>query len=108
MQVTSHKVQSVKSCENAGESAETVGGESVATVGVGGKDRIVIKKVGYAKRCRGLSCVRIVSPQIEPRGSAFTFLSSVAASRSAVMRRVGSARCRSARRGPERLGGLSV
>ena len=44
----SHKVQSVKSCESAGESAETVGGESVVTVGVGGKDRIVIKKVGYA------------------------------------------------------------
>ena len=63
MQVTSHKVQSVKSCENAGESAETVGGESVATVGVGGKDRIVIKEVGYAQRCRGLTCVRIVSPK---------------------------------------------
>ena len=44
----SHKVQSVKSCESAGESAKTVGGESVVTVGVGGKDRIVIKKVGYA------------------------------------------------------------
>jgi len=46
--VKSHKVQSVKSCESAGESAETVGGGSVVAVGVGGKDRIVIKKVGYA------------------------------------------------------------
>jgi len=65
--VKSHKVQSVKSCESAGESAETVGGESVVMVGVGGKDRIVIKKVGYAQRCRGLSCVRIVSPNPETR-----------------------------------------
>jgi len=68
MHVTSHRVQSVKSCESAGESAETVGGESVVMVGVGGKDRIVIKKVGYAQRCRGLSCVRIVSPKFHARG----------------------------------------
>ena len=38
----------VKSCESARVSAETVSGGSVAAVGVGGKDRIVIKKVGYA------------------------------------------------------------
>ena len=69
MQVTSHKVQSVKSCESAGESAETVGGESVVTVGVDGKDRIVVKKVGNAQRCRGLNYVRIVSPQIDSRES---------------------------------------
>ena len=106
--VKSHKVQSVKSCESAGESAETVGGESVVMVGVGGKDRIVIRKVGYARRCRGLSCVRIVSPRSEPRVSAFTFLSSVAASRSTVVQRVGSARRRRVRRSLERLGGLSV
>ena len=67
MQVTSHKVQSVKSCENAGESAETVGGESVATMAVGGKDRIVMK-VGYAQRCRGPSCERIVPPKFYARG----------------------------------------
>ena len=38
----------VKSCESARVSAETVSGGSVVAVGVGGKDRIVIKKVGYA------------------------------------------------------------
>ena len=78
MQVTSHKVQSVKSCESAGESAETVGGESEAAVGVDGKDRIVIKEVGYALRCRGLTCVRIVSPKFYARGgdlSPFSLLS---------------------------------
>ena len=86
----------------------TVSRGSVVAVGVGWKDRIVIKKVGYAKRCRGLSCVRIVSPRFERRVSAFTFLSSVAASRSTVMQRVGNARRRRVRRSPERLGGLSV
>ena len=58
--VKSHKVQSVKSCESAGESAETVGGESVVMVGVDGKDGIVAGKVGCAQRGRGLSYVRIV------------------------------------------------
>ena len=38
----------VKSCGSARVSAETVSGGSVVAVGVGGKDRIVIKKVGYA------------------------------------------------------------
>ena len=65
-------------------SAETVSGGSVVAVGVDGKGGVVVKKVGYAQRCRGLSCVKIVSPQIEPRGDAFTFFSSVAASRSTV------------------------
>ena len=80
----------------------------VYAVGVGGKDRIVIKKVGYAKRCRGLSCVRIVSPKFDPRVSASTFLSSIAVSRSTVLQRVGDARCRRVWRSLERLGGLSV
>jgi len=106
--VKSHKVQSVKSCESAGESAETVGGESVVTVGVGGKDRIVIKKVGYAQRCRGLSCVRIVSPNPETREG--TLLSFVVRLGQPVDRgqRVGVVRCRCAPRSPERLAGLLV
>ena len=106
--VKSHKVQSVKSCESAGESAETVGGESVVMVGVGGKDRIVIKKVGYAQRCRGLSCVRIVSPKSNARGSdlsPFLFRRGQLVDRA---QRVGVARCRCAPRSHERLGGLVV
>ena len=101
--VKSHKVQSVKSCEGAGESAETVGGESVVMVGVGGKDRIVIKKVGYAQRCRGLSCVRIVSPKSNARGSDLSLnLSPVVSSRLSprVYHRVGVARRRCVLLGP--------
>ena len=41
----------------------------MVTVGVDGKDRIVVKKVGNAQRCRGLNYVRIVSPQFETRES---------------------------------------
>ena len=90
----SHTVQSshashtrcsqVKSCESARVSAETVICGSVVVVGVDGKDGIVAGKDGYAKRCRGLSFVRIVSPQFVSRGGVFTFFSSVAASRSTV------------------------
>ena len=105
MQVTSHKVQSFKSCENAGESAETVGGESVATVGVGGKDRIVIKEVGYAQRCRGLSCVRIESPKFYARGgglSPFSLLSRPAGRPCASRRRCPVPLCSSQPRAPRR------
>ena len=48
---------------SAGVSAATVSGESVVAVGVDRESRIVVKKVGCAQRCRGLNCVRIVSPQ---------------------------------------------
>ena len=77
-------------------------------VGVGGKDRIVIKKVGYAQRCRGLSCVRIVSPNPETREG--TLLSFVVRLGQPVDRgqRVGVVRCRCAPRSPERLAGLLV
>ena len=78
----SHKVQSshashtrcsrVKSCESARVSAETVICGSVVAVVVDGKDGIVAGKDGYAKRCRGLNFVRIVSPQIDSRGSALS------------------------------------
>jgi hypothetical protein len=103
--VKSHKVQSVKSCESAGESAETVGGESVVMVGVGGKDRIVIKKVGYAQRCRGLSCVRIVSPKSNARGSdlsPFSLSSRPAGRPCAARRRCPVPLCSSQPRAPRR------
>ena len=51
------------SCGSAGVSAATVSGGSVVAVGVDRESRIVVKKVGCAQRCRGLNCVRIVSPQ---------------------------------------------
>ena len=52
------------SCGSAGVPAATVSGESgVVAVGVDRESRIVVKKVGCAQRCRGLNCVRIVSPQ---------------------------------------------
>ena len=43
------------SCGSAGVSAATVCGESVVAVGVDRESRIVVKKVGCAKRCRGLA-----------------------------------------------------
>ena len=40
----------VRSCESAGVSATTVSSESVVAVGVDGKDRVVVQKVGRAQR----------------------------------------------------------
>ena len=78
----SHTVQSshashtrcsqVKSCESARVSAETVSCGSVVAVGVDGKYGIVAGKDGYAKRCRGLNYVRIVSPHFDTRASALS------------------------------------
>ena len=80
----SHTVQSshashtrcsqVKSCESARVSAETVSCGSVVAVGVDGKYGIVPGKDGYAKRCRGLSYVRIVSPHFDTRASNLSHL----------------------------------
>ena len=95
----------VKSCESARVSAETVSGGSVVAVGMGGKDGIVIKKVGYAQRCRGLNYVRIVSPQFDSREGV---LPSFRDQRIDRVRRVGVARRRCALRSCERLGGLLV
>ena len=101
--VKSHKVQSVKSCESARVSAETVSGGSVVAVDVDGKDGIVAGKVGCAQRGRGLKCVRIVSPNPETREG--TLLPFVTRRGQPVDhgQRVGIARRRCAPRSPERL-----
>jgi len=71
--VSHTRCSQVKSCESARVSAETVSGGSVVAIGVDGKDGIVVRKDGYAKRCRGLNYVMIVSPQIYTRGSALSY-----------------------------------
>ena len=72
--VMSHRgCSQVKSCESARVSAETVSGGSVVAMGVDGKDGIVVRKDGYAKRCRGLNYVMIVSPQFDTRGSDLSY-----------------------------------